>query len=246
MRRARAETKEGIVEGAYDGEAGTIESDERTYRLGPDAAADLLPPCDLGAVYTIGYNYPDYTEMHLEADEPPEPFGFSLKAPVSVRASGEPVPYPAFSEELAYGGELTAVIGEECKNVAERDVPGIVEGYTILNDLLAADQETVGTMKVFDGSAPIGPCVATDVDPTHLSMQTTVDGETRQDASTAEMTQSPAEIVAELSRRCTLRPGDVVALGSPANPGTVEPGDEIAVTYEGIGTLRNTIVEPSG
>lgn len=245
MRRARAETDEGIVEGAYDGEAGTVESGGEIHHVGPDGEADLLPPCDLGAVYTIGYNYPDYTEMHLEADEPPEPFGFSLKAPVSVRASGEPVPYPSFSGELGYGGELTAVIGEECRDIAEHEVPGVVEGYTILNDLLATDQETVGTMKVFDGSAPIGPCVATDVDPTDLSMETTIDGTVRQDASTAEMTQSPAEIVAELSRRCTLQPGDVVALGSPANPGTVGPGDEIAITYEGIGTLRNTIVSRS-
>lgn len=242
MRRARAETADGIVEGRYDEAAGTVEADGETYRLGADA--DLLPPCE-GAVYTIGYNYPDYTEMHLEADEPPEPFGFSLKAPVSVRASGEPVPYPAFSEELGYGGELTAVIGEECKNVAERDVADVLAGYTVLNDLLATDQETVGTMKVFDGSAPIGPCVATDLDPADLDIRTTINGEVRQDATTAAMTQSPAEIVSELSRRCTLQPGDAIALGSPANPGTVEPGDEIECWYEGIGTLRTTIVEPS-
>ena len=240
MRLARADTPDGIVEGTFDGDI--VEANGETYQIGVDAT--LLAPTDPGAIYTMGYNFESYIEMHLPDEEPPEPFGFSLKAPISIRASGETVSYPSFSSELGYSGELTAVIGEECRNVEEAEVAEVVKGYTIMNDLLAQDQEDIGTMKVFDGSAPVGPAISTDVDPLDLEMQTTVNGELRQEAHTSDMIQGPAEIIAELSRRCTLQPGDVIALGSPANPGTLEVGDEVEVWYEGVGTLTNTIGEP--
>jgi 2-keto-4-pentenoate hydratase/2-oxohepta-3-ene-1,7-dioic acid hydratase in catechol pathway len=75
-------------------------------------------------------------------------------------------------------------------------------------------------------------------------MHTDVAGERRQAASTELMLFDPYEAVSFVSQRITLHPGDVVAFGSPANPGLVEPGEEVAIEYEGIGTLRNTIVEP--
>jgi 2-keto-4-pentenoate hydratase/2-oxohepta-3-ene-1,7-dioic acid hydratase in catechol pathway len=74
-------------------------------------------------------------------------------------------------------------------------------------------------------------------------METVIGGERRQAANTEHMPFEPAEIVAYLSRRFTLRPGDAIAFGSPANPGTIAPGDEVAITYEGVGTLRNTVVD---
>ncbi|MFW6384788.1 MAG: fumarylacetoacetate hydrolase family protein [Halodesulfurarchaeum sp.] len=240
MRFARVETRDGVVEGTYHGD--TVEVDGQTYEIGTEGT--LLAPCEPGALYTMGFNYSGYVDMHLESEEPPKPFGFSLKAPNGIRASGEPVEYPSFTSELGYGGELTAVIGERAKDVDVADVPDVVRGYTIMNDLLAMDQDDIGTMKVFDGSAPLGPAIATDVDPTNLDMRTTIDGEVRQEANTGEMLQTPAEIVSGLSQRCTLQPGDVIALGSPANPGTVEPGDVIEIWYEGIGTLENEIVGP--
>jgi 2-keto-4-pentenoate hydratase/2-oxohepta-3-ene-1,7-dioic acid hydratase in catechol pathway len=75
-------------------------------------------------------------------------------------------------------------------------------------------------------------------------MRTVINGETRQSATTAQMLFEPQEVVSFLSRRFTLRPGDTIAFGSPANPGTVEPGDTVAITYEGVGTLTNTVVGP--
>ncbi|MFB6113987.1 MAG: fumarylacetoacetate hydrolase family protein [Halodesulfurarchaeum sp.] len=239
MRLARIETPDGVFEGTYQGDS--VEVDGTAYELGTEAT--LLTPSEPGGIYTIGYNFQSYIDLNLPEGDPPEPFGFSLKAPISLRASDEPVPYPSFSSELGYSGELTAVIGAEASHVEEDEVSEIVRGYTIMNDLLATDQETVGTMKVFDGSAPVGPCLATDVDPNDLSMRTTINGDVRQEAHTGQMLQTPSEIIAELSRRCTLQPGDVIALGSPANPGTVEPGDVIEVWIEDIGTLRNRIVE---
>jgi 2-keto-4-pentenoate hydratase/2-oxohepta-3-ene-1,7-dioic acid hydratase in catechol pathway len=75
-------------------------------------------------------------------------------------------------------------------------------------------------------------------------MYTDINDERRQSANTSEMLFGPREVIAYLSERFTFRPGDVVAFGSPANPGTVEPGDGVEITYEGVGTLRNSVVEP--
>jgi len=76
-------------------------------------------------------------------------------------------------------------------------------------------------------------------------METVIDGEQRQTANTDQMIFDPYEIVSYLSQRCTLLPGDAIAFGSPANPGTIEPGTHIEITYEGIGTLENTVIGPS-
>jgi 2-keto-4-pentenoate hydratase/2-oxohepta-3-ene-1,7-dioic acid hydratase in catechol pathway len=237
MRIARADTPDGIVRGEYDGE--TVSTDERTYTIGETAT--LLPPCEPGTIYCMERNYRAYIEQNIDADGPPDEIMFFLKGHNCLRASGEEVPLPSFSSEVGYAGELTAVIGEECSDVAPGEVASVVEGYTILNDMDAKDQEGIGAMKVFEGAAPLGPCVATDVDPTDLDMHTTVGGEERQNAHTSRMLRGPEEVVSALSERITLSPGDVIALGSPANPGTVAPGEEMAITYEGIGTLRNTL-----
>jgi len=135
------------------------------------------------------------------------------------------------------------VIGERCRDVSPDDVPDVVRGYTVLNDMDALDQESLTARKAFDGSAPLGPWIETDVDPTDIDVSTTVAGETRQDANTELMLFGPYEIVSYLSKRFTFEPGDCVAFGSPANPGLVEPGDRVEITYEGVGTLTNDIVE---
>jgi len=110
-----------------------------------------------------------------------------------------------------------------------------------MNDLDALDQERRTARKAFDGSAPLGPCVA-DIDPTGLDIETYVGSEKRQDANTDMMIFGADELVAFMSRRFTLREGDVIAFGSPANPGLLERGDDVEITYEGVGTLRNTVV----
>ena len=117
----------------------------------------------------------------------------------------------------------------------------MVRGYTIMNDLDALDQQGRTARKAFDRSGPLGPVIA-DVEPSALDVRTHVGGELRQEDNTANMFFSPREIVSYLSERFTFTPGDVIAFGSPANPGLVEPGEEVAIEYEGIGTLSNTVV----
>lgn len=236
MRLARVQTTDGIVTGTYDD--GAVETENETYEVGVDA--ELLAPTRPSALYCVGRNYAATLDQ-MDYERPDEP-DFFIKPPVSVLDPGTPIPYPSFSEEVTYAGELAAVVDRECSNIAESEVDDVVRGYTIMNDVDALDQPGRTARKAFDGSGPLGPWIETDLDPAGIDMRTEIDGEERQNTNTDYMLFSPREIVSFLSERVTLQPGDVVAFGSPANPGVIEPGNEIEITYEGVGTLRNTVV----
>ncbi len=237
MRLARAETEDGVVTGTYND--GVLVTDTGDYELGEEA--ELLPPSEPTTVYCAGRNYEDY--LKHKGNEKPEQPHFFLKPSTAVCPDGAEIPYPAFAEGLGYAGELAAVIDETAKNVPVSDVDSVVRGYTILNDLDAIGQPGAA-MKVFDNGAPVGPWIETDVSPQNLDMKTTVGGDVRQTGNTSEMLFTPAEIIAFLSERVTLQPGDVIAFGSPANPGEVEPGETVEIWYEGIGTLANELSHP--
>jgi 2-keto-4-pentenoate hydratase/2-oxohepta-3-ene-1,7-dioic acid hydratase in catechol pathway len=235
---ARIETEAGVERGEY--EDGVVTVDSGTYDTTTDEAT-LLAPCEPSVFYCVGRNFGEKVEqMDYEIPEEPD---FFIKPPVSLHPPDQPIPYPTFSSELTYAGELAAVIGEQCKSVDEDEVDDVVEGYTVLNDLDCLDQERRTARKAFDASGPLGPVVDTDVDPVGLEMETYINGERRQHDNTENMFIEPREVVAFMSERFTLKPGDVISFGSPANPGLVELGDEIEIRYEGIGTLRNTVGE---
>jgi 2-keto-4-pentenoate hydratase/2-oxohepta-3-ene-1,7-dioic acid hydratase in catechol pathway len=237
MKLARAETPDGIVEGEYvDGQ---IESDGGTYEVGEDAT--LVAPCDPDALFCVGRNFGEKVDQ-MDYDVPDIPDWF-IKPPHSLHPPEQPIPYPEWTEELTYAGELAVVIDEECHDIDEDEVDDVIRGYTILNDMDALDQERRTARKAFDHSGPLGPYIETDYEPVGKEMETHINGERRQHDNTENMFNKPRETVAFLSERYTLRPGDVISFGSPANPGTVEPGDEIEIRYEGLGTLCNTISE---
>ena len=234
---ARISTDDGVRTGRYEDGAVTTDDGDR-YE---ESEYDLLAPCEPTACYCVGRNFGEKVDQ-MGYDTPDEP-DFFIKPPVSVLAPGAPIEYPTFTEEFTYAGELTAVIGEECHELDESEVDDVLLGYTVMNDLDCLDQVGRTARKAFDGSAPLGPYVETDVDVSDMAMETYVAGEKRQEASTTQMFFTPQELVAHLSQRFTFKPGDVVSFGSPANPGLLEPGDEVEITYEGVGTLRNTVVE---
>ncbi|WP_247002332.1 fumarylacetoacetate hydrolase family protein [Halosolutus gelatinilyticus] len=236
MRLARIATDDGPVVGRY--EDGVVHADDGTYEIDESR---LLPPCEPSALYCVGRNYA--ATLDQMAYERPEEPDFFIKPPASLLGHGDPIPYPNFTDELTYAGELAAVIDEPCHDVPEDEVTDVVRGYTIMNDVDALDQQGRTARKAFDGSGPLGPWIETDVDPTAIEMRTDVAGERRQEANTELMLFDPYEIVSYLSKRFTFRSGDVVAFGSPANPGLIEHGDAVEITYEGLGTLRNTVVE---
>ena len=234
MKLARIGTPAGVLEGEYDD--GTVHTDQGTFE--PEEY-DLLAPCEPSVFYCVGRNFGEKVDqMDYEVPEKPD---FFIKPAVSLHPPETPIPYPGFSSELTYAGELAAVIGEECKSVPESAVDDMVRGYTILNDLDCLDQERRTARKAFDASGPLGPVIATDIDPVGLEMETHINGERCQNDNTENMFIKPREVVSFLSERFTFKPGDVISFGSPANPGLLERSDEIEIRYEGIGTLRNTV-----
>lgn len=239
MHLARLETDEGLVEGDLDDDILTTDDGDE-YVVGDDG--ELAAPCEPAVFYCVGRNYTaTIDQMEYEIPDVPDWF---IKPPVSLLAPGEDIVYPKWTNEFTYAGELAAVIDEECHEITEDEVDDVVRGYTILNDLDALDQEGRTARKAFDGSGPLGPVIATDVEPSNLDMTTHVGGELRQEANTEQMLFGPREVVAFMSERYTLGPGDVVSFGSPANPGLLEPGDDVDIWYEGIGTLSNTVISP--
>ncbi|WP_313695838.1 fumarylacetoacetate hydrolase family protein [Halorarum halobium] len=234
MRLARARTEDGVREGEY--REGRLLTDDADYQV---SQADLLAPCDPDALFCVGRNFAATLEQ-MDYERPEEP-DFFIKPPHSLLGHRDPIPYPDWTDELTYAGELVAVIDEPCESVSPEEVPEYVRGYTIMNDVDALDQGGRTARKAFTGSGPLGPWLETDVDPTGIDVHTDVAGERRQEANTELMLFDPYEVVSFLSGRFRLRPGDAVAFGSPANPGLVEPGDTVEITYEGVGTLVNTV-----
>lgn len=237
MRLARAQTSDGVVTGTY--KDGTLETETERYDI--DSATDLLAPVRPTTMYCVGRNYAATIDQ-MEYDRPDEP-DFFIKPSTSTHPPGTPIPYPSFSNKLTYAGELAAVVDGKCENVDKNAVDDILRGYTILNDVDALDQPGRTARKAFNGSGPLGPWIETDIDPVGLNMQTKINGEERQNSNTELMLFKPREIVSFLSERFVLQPNDVIAFGSPANPGLIEPGDDIEISYENIGTLRNTVSE---
>lgn len=237
MRLARLQTPEGPVSGQY--QDGVVVADDGEYVVGRDGT--LTYPCRPSALYCVGRNFAETLDQ-MDYERPEQP-AFFIKPPASLIGPDQAVPYPEWTDELTYAGELAAVIDTRCRDIDPETALDVVQGYTIMNDLDALDQPGRTARKAFDGSAPLGPWIETDVDPGGIDMETTINGETRQSANTELMLFEPAEVISFLSRRFTLRPGDVVAFGSPPNPGTVEPGDTVEIHYEGLGRLRNSIGE---
>jgi len=240
VKRARIQTPDGIVTGRYEGS--TLVADDGEYVLGRDGT--LTYPCSPSALYCVGRNFVETLDQ-MDYDRPDQP-DFFIKPPASLTGPDQPVRYPDWTDKLTYAGELVAVVDQRCRDVAPESVPEMLRGYTIMNDIDALDQQGRTARKAFDTSAPLGPYIETDIDPRAVDMETEINDETRQSATTAQMLFDPYEVVSFLSRRFTLRPGDAVAFGSPANPGTIEPGDSISITYEGVGTLTNSVVTADG
>lgn len=235
MRIARVGTPDGTVTGSY--EEGVVSDGDATYPVGGDV--ELLAPSEPSACYCVGRNYAGTIDQY-GYDRPERP-SFFIKPPTAVCGHGDPVPYPSFSDEVTYAGELAAVIGTRCRDIEPGDVDSVVLGYTILNDIDALDQPGLTERKAFDASAPVGPWIETDLDPLDLRMRTRINGEVRQRAETGDMLFTPREVITFLAGRLTLTPGDIVSFGSPPNPGVIAVGDDIEVWYEGIGTLENTV-----
>lgn len=208
--------------------------------------ADHLPPCKPTKIVCVHLNHRSRVE-EFGATLGPAPTYFHK--PVSaLNAHGGDVVRPPGCRYLNYEGEVAIVIGVPCKGIAPDEAGGVIAGYTIANDFGLHDfrDTDAGSMLRVKGSdtlCPLGPGLIDDWDFRGKRIRTLVNGEVRQDGSTDEMVWDMHYLVADLARTITLEPGDVILSGTPANSRPVEPGDIVEVQVEGLGTLRNTVVE---
>jgi 2-keto-4-pentenoate hydratase/2-oxohepta-3-ene-1,7-dioic acid hydratase in catechol pathway len=204
----------------------------------------LAPVIPRSKVVGVGRNYAEHA-AELGNEVPANPMLF-LMPNTAVIGPGDPIVYPAFSREVHHEAELAVVIGRVCKDVPPERVPEVIFGYTCANDVSARDaQKTDGQWaraKGFDTACPLGPWIETDLDPDDLAVRCTVNGEVRQAGRTSEMIHDVVALVSYVSSAFTLLPGDVIATGTPAGVGPIEPGDEVTVEIEGIGALTNRVV----
>src|SRR5947208_3834284 len=242
--KAGGKTRYGALEGAvvveYSGTPFTLF--RRGRRRYPLKQTVLLAPVVPSKIVAVGLNYRDHAkEMNLPIPEEPRIF---LKPTTAVIGPCDPIVYPPQTARVNHEAELAVVMKRRCRSVPAARAREYVLGYTCLNDLTARDLQRRDGMpsraKAFDTFCPIGPCIATDIDPNAVAIEAYVNGELRQSSSTKELIFPVEELVARISEVMTLLPGDVIATGTPSGVGPLEPGDRIELRIEGIGSLWNT------
>jgi 2-keto-4-pentenoate hydratase/2-oxohepta-3-ene-1,7-dioic acid hydratase in catechol pathway len=210
----------------------------------PLTAVRLLAPVLPSKVVAIGKNYAEHAS-EMGGEVPDRPLIF-LKPSTAVTGPGEPIAYPPSSDRVDYEGELAVVIGRLCRDVPEPMANDVVFGYTCANDVTARDQQKTdgqwSRAKGYDSFCPLGPWIETDLDVAALQVRTTLNGEVKQDGSTAQIVHKIPSLIAYITSCMTLLPGDVILTGTPAGVGPMSVGDEVSVEIEGIGALTNPVV----
>lgn len=241
MRIARLKTSRG-------GEDHEIRGD-RAIPLRPGQAerrfdpADLLAPVRPTKIVAIARNYRAHA-LELGHEVPEEPL-FFLKPPSSVIGPGDFIRLPPESAEVHHEAELALVIGSRAHRVKVESALDHVFGFTCLNDVTARDLQRKDKhftrAKGFDTFCPLGPWIETELPAGPLSIVCRVDGEIRQQGSTADLVFDFRRLIAHVSQVMTLEPGDVIATGTPAGVGPLSAGQRVEVEIEGLGILSNPV-----
>lgn len=207
-----------------------------------------------GTLFGIALNYKGLLESRLEEfnqppyQKPPVKPVLFIKTPNTRNADGQPVVFPAGVERLQPGPALGVVIGKRASRVSEADAMSHVAGYTIINEFSLPEDSyyrPAVKAKCRDGFCPIGPELvpASQIaDPNALTLRLSVNGEVRQENSTANWVRTLPQLIAELSEFMTLDEGDVLITGTPEGRVDVKPGDTVVVEITGLGKLTNTVV----
>jgi 5-oxopent-3-ene-1,2,5-tricarboxylate decarboxylase/2-hydroxyhepta-2,4-diene-1,7-dioate isomerase len=213
-------------------------------RVAADDAIHLAP-IEPTKIICVHLNYSSRVDEFM-TKLPAAPTYFH-KPVTALTAHQSNVVRPEGCQWLNYEGEIAIVIGATCRNVAPDDAGRYIAGYSIANDYGLHDfrDTDAGSMLRVKGSdtlCPVGPGLVTDWDFRGKRIQTIVNGDVKQDATTDEMEWDMHYLVADIARTITLVPGDILLSGTPANSRTVYPGDVVTVRVEGLGELTNTIV----
>ena len=231
------DTADGDIEGLPSKRMGHLSLAETT----------LLAPVQPSKIVCVGRNYREHA-AELGHEVPTEPLIF-LKPPSALIAPGAQIRRPKISERVDYEGELGVVIGRTCHKLAtDEDVRPFILGYTCVDDVTARDLQNKDGQwtraKGFDTFCPVGPVVADEIDPwAGVGVETRVSGEVRQQGNTRDFIFPLDVVIRHISQVMTLLPGDLIATGTPKGVGPVVAGDVIEVSVEGVGKLRNPVVD---
>ncbi len=232
-------------------EAATGDAD---YRF--DEISLGLPVTSPGKILCVGVNYMNRNDEYKDGSEAPAYPSLFMRSPLSFSSHGDPIWRPPESEQFDYEGEIVLVIGKAGRRIRQADAMDHVAGLTIMNegsvrDWLRHAKFNVTQGKNFDRSGGLGPWIETDlsaIDVTDMTVTTRVNGEIRQQDTTANMAFPFARIVEYISAFTTLEAGDLIATGTPTGAGArfdppkwLVPGDVVEVEVEGVGTLSNTV-----
>jgi 2-keto-4-pentenoate hydratase/2-oxohepta-3-ene-1,7-dioic acid hydratase in catechol pathway len=255
-RRDDGVIRAGLIDADVVRDAGAVPwAPEPGAVVGPiDAVTFVAPVPAPNKVVCVGRNYAEHAAETGSA-VPTEPQLFAKWANAVV-GSGVDVILPSITHALDYEAELVAVIGSTAHRVTEARALEHVFGYTCGNDISARDLQFGDTQwirgKALDSFAPMGPWIVTAdeiPDPQRLGIRCVVNGETRQDDTTANMVFSVARIIAFITEAITLEPGDVIYTGTPPGvghgrtpPTYLQPNDVVRVEIDGIGAIENRIV----
>ena len=214
---------------------------ERTLAL---ADVQLLPPVVPGKIVALWNNF-HALGAKLNLPVPAEPL-YLLKATTSVLSPGGVIRRPRCDGKVVFEGELAIVIGKTASGVGESRALEHVLGYTCANDVTLADIlqrdpsfPQWARAKGFDTFCPLGPAIATGLDPATLVVKTILNGELRQDYPISDMRFSVAQLVSLISQDMTLEPGDLILCGTSVGAGSMKPGSTIEVEIAGVGRLTN-------
>jgi len=203
----------------------------------------LLAPVLPSKLVCVGKNYAAHAaEFGMQVPEEPLLF---LKPSTAVIGPGDPIRLLAISRRVDFEGELAVVIGRLARGVRAEDAFKYILGYTCANDVTLRDLQKTDDQwaraKGFDGSAPIGPWIETDLDPNDVIVRTRLNGEIRQQASTSDMVFGVATLLEYITTFMTLLPGDILLTGTPEGVGALSDGDVVEVEVDGVGVLRNEV-----
>ncbi|HLT62577.1 MAG TPA: fumarylacetoacetate hydrolase family protein [Microlunatus sp.] len=219
-------------------------------RVELDAARLVAPVIPRSKIVAVGRNYAAHA-AELGNEVPATPLTF-FKPNTSVIGPGDSIIHPDTSNQVSFEGELAVVIGRIAKEVPADRAQDVIFGYTVANDVTARDlQQTDGQWaraKGYDTFCPLGPWMTTHQSIEEISdvtIRTTLDGEVRQEASTALMIRKIPELIQYISSYTTLLPGDVILTGTPEGVAAMKPGQEVSIEIEGIGILTNLVTGPA-
>ncbi|MEO9613589.1 MAG: fumarylacetoacetate hydrolase family protein [Nitratireductor sp.] len=216
---------------------------DRTGQVLPLEAVRLLAPVTPSKLVCVGLNY----TLHAEESGvpvPDEPMLF-MCAPSAIIADGEEIRLDNAGDRIDFEAEIGIVVGTKARNVAAGDAAKHILGYTCANDVsnrvLQKKDGQFTRAKSFDTYKPVGPCIATDLDPDNVDIKLWQNGELRQSSNTNDMIFPIGRIFEFVSGIMTLFPGDLIITGTPSGVGPMASGDEIVVEIDKIGRLRNTV-----